>query len=91
MKRLIILAAFSVVACNLPPGPLPPDPTPYPDDLSCADACAQLRHLGCKDAAPTHDGGTCEMVCDNAQKSPAPLPVACISRAIDCPAAESCE
>jgi hypothetical protein len=91
MKNAALILALVLGACNLPPGPLPPDPTPYPDDLTCVDACQRLRQLGCKEAAPTNDGATCEMVCENAQASPSPLPVACISRAITCPAAESCE
>lgn len=88
MKTLMLLAALAAAQCN--PSPAPP-PKPLPGEFTCADACENLRRLGCASAAPTPHGATCVEVCENASASPAPLPVACIVRADSCPQAEACE
>lgn len=94
MKHLLFAAALSLAYCDArppSPAPAPPDPPAPPAALNCDTACAQLRLLGCAEAAPTDDGASCEMVCQNADASKSPLPVACISRAQTCAAAELCE
>lgn len=52
------------------PGPLP---SPLPVDggslEDCERACATLARLGCDEAEPTTDGGTCVDVCWNAESS----------------------
>jgi hypothetical protein len=85
MKALAILASTSLIWCSSP-GPKPA-PKPDPGALTCTDACDNLRTLGCAEAAPTPDGASCEDVCLNADD----LPVACITRAETCDAAEACE
>lgn len=85
MKTLILVTSLSLLWCSSPR----PAPSPEPDThvLTCADACKNLRELGCAEAAPTDAGATCEEVCTNAGD----LPVACITRATTCEATESCE
>lgn len=47
--------------------------------------------MGCPDAEPTDAGATCEAVCENVQASGTiRYPVACVSSARSCAAAEVC-
>lgn len=83
MRLLVIAAALSLTACELPP------PKPAPTD-GCAAACENLRRLGCEEGQSTQGGESCEAVCDNAQLSPAPLPTSCVARASSCDQASQC-
>ena len=84
MKSLAIVASLSLIWCSSPG----PAPAPAPSGaFTCATACANLRKQGCDEGQPTDAGATCEDVCTNAGD----LPVACITRAATCDAAENCE
>jgi hypothetical protein len=78
-----ILLLVLLVGCEV----LPPRP---PVTETCANACANLRRLGCPEGEPTEAGASCEQVCDNAQASPAPLPTGCVAQATTCDAATNC-
>jgi len=82
MKAVLLLAA-SLAWCSSQPPPIEPEPSP-PKQYSCTSACDRERVLGCEEGEPTEQGASCEMVCENAASSPAPLDVACLSRAMSC-------
>lgn len=96
MKTIaILLAASSMTICTprtgpdpIPIEPVPVDPVPATSD--CSTACDNMRRLGCEEGETTDEGATCEMWCENAARSPAPLPVACMTRAQSCEAAGNC-
>lgn len=81
MKALILLSSAVLLWCS------EPSPAPDPHAPSCVSACANLQKHDCDEAKPTSDGATCVEVCQNAGT----LPVACITNAESCDAAESCE
>ncbi len=83
MKTLILVASLSLIWCSSPG----PAPAPDPGKGTCAEACTNLRKLGCEEGQPTPDGATCEDFCTNAGD----LPVACIAHAETCDAANACE
>jgi len=80
MKTLLLLTSASLIWCS---SPQPVDP----NAPSCTTACATLTRLGCDEAKPTPGGGTCIQFCENA----ATLPVACITSAATCDAANNCQ
>lgn len=80
MKALLLLTSATLIWCS---SPAPVDP----NAPSCTTACATLTRLGCDEAKPTADGASCAEVCANAND----LPVACITQAINCDAAENCQ
>ena len=86
MKALAVAVSATLIWCSTQAPAPAPAPPPDPGALTCATACENLRKLGCEEAAPTADGATCVEVCQNANN----LPVACITRALSCPAAEDC-
>lgn len=101
MRRdfLIVFALLAAIDAGCPPTPAPdpvptptptPDPKPLPEHASCATACERAAELGCKWAAHTAAGASCEDVCLNAQKWQ-PWDLACRTAAVTCAAADRCE
>lgn len=91
MKHLLLAVAMSLAWCERQaPEPVPP-PHPLPGEFTCETACENFRLLGCEEYAPTPMGGTCVQVCENAQRTPAPMDLGCIVRAESCEQARACE
>ena len=88
----------------VPPAPPPPDADAAPIEPTnpgdCASACATLRRLECNWTATTTgpdgvmgtaDDGTCEAVCEEAEREPeTTLNPACVAQAGSCIEAERC-
>lgn len=91
MKQVLIAAlSLSLVWCTPPvPTPIEPEPLP-PAPASCASMCDRMRQLGCEEGKPTDGGASCEMVCENAEQSPVPMPVACMAQARSCAQVPDC-
>jgi hypothetical protein len=87
MKRLYLpfLFAFTHMSCATIWPSTPDVATP------CAQVCANMRALGCLAARPTADGASCEIVCANFQKGPAPWDLSCRVTAKSCAAMDCCE
>jgi hypothetical protein len=91
MKTLLLVAALSTAWCSNPGPPTPIDPEPRPPaTASCASMCDRMRSLGCEEGEPTEGGASCEMYCENAQASPSPLPVACMTQVRSCEQVPRC-
>ena len=88
MRRLILPLAFIFhAAC---PG-VNPKPAPLPPLATCVDVCNNMRVLACPAAQPTAAGASCETVCTNFQKGPAPWDLLCRALAKSCETMDQCE
>ncbi|MDQ2668027.1 MAG: hypothetical protein M3Z05_18795 [Gemmatimonadota bacterium] len=91
---LLIVATTLVAACG--PAPAPQAPSVEPEAgapaMGCGSACTNLRSLHCSLGEPTKKGASCEVVCDNVQvnNAGAGFPVACLTHAKSCDAANAC-
>jgi hypothetical protein len=60
-------------------------------EVSCADACKQLRAMECELGAPTPGGSSCEDTCENTLNGPDAThwDVECLSKADACDACDA--
>jgi len=91
---LMIATSIPWIAGCPTPGPVPP-PGPDADaatPVSCAVYCEHLRAVCPEDAKTTPKGATCEMVCENYQRSGiVKRGLACEMHASSCSAVRACE
>ena len=73
MVAMVLLMASRCV-------PAPADPTSDPE--GCANACENLRDLGCEEGEPTDAGASCEDVCLNGMNELYDLP--CLAEVLYC-------
>lgn len=85
MYKTLALLTLLFMACG-------PKPTPHiPDDTHmCADACENLRALGCQEGEQLEDGSSCESFCVETQDSGHALNPTCVSQIQACSEIESC-
>lgn len=85
MRRLCLplLTAFLSTCATLTPTPT--------STATCADVCFNMQSLNCPGAQPTAAGASCEAVCTNFQKGPAPWDLLCRSAAKSCAVMNGCE
>lgn len=81
-----LLAALCALSCTVTP-PVPPPP---PGTPTCATACARMQTLQCPEGGNTPAGASCLNVCWDAESNGLKLPVACLTEAASCDAAERC-
>lgn len=65
-------------------------PAPLSPIATCTDVCNNARMLGCAIAVPTATGASCETVCTNFQKGPAPWDLLCRAVAQACATMDLC-
>jgi hypothetical protein len=85
MARYLVFALF-LLGCP-PPKPVPPE-----TQVTCAEVCQHWEKLGCEEAEPTPNGGTCEDVCLNVQESGIiSWDLDCRAEIASCDQVDSCE
>jgi hypothetical protein len=87
--KFLLLAALLGISCVVTPPP-PPPPVP-PGDPTCGTACARLQALSCPEGGNTPAGASCLNVCWDTENNGLKLPLACLTNAASCDAAESCQ
>jgi hypothetical protein len=77
-----------LMICACATGTVQPLPTP---PATCIDVCSNMAQLDCPGARPTAAGASCEIVCTNFQRGPAPWDLLCRAVAKSCELMDQCE
>jgi hypothetical protein len=89
MKLGFVTATLGgILACTPTPAPEPPKP----DQPGCAEACANMRDLGCDLAKPTPRGASCLDVCRRVAEEQMGIGfnAPCLARVMSCEETENC-